>query len=76
MSVGPEEEDHDVDEEDADAIEAFQVRGVQSVRLSNGEWTGCTEHVRARDLSFANRQRDAMSDGIISAQGILLMKRL
>lgn len=27
MSGGPEEEEHAVDEEDADAIEAFQVRG-------------------------------------------------
>lgn len=66
----------EVDEEVVDVIEAFQVRGIQSGRLSNREWMGCTEHALARHLSFANGERDTMSDGIFSAQGILLMKRL
>lgn len=76
MSGGLEKEEDEVDGEDVDVIEAFQVRGIQSGRLSSGEWMGCTEHSRARDLSFANRERDTMSDGIFSAQGILSMKRL
>lgn len=54
VSGGLEDEDHEVDEEVVNVIEAFQVRGVQSGELSNGEWMGCTEHAQARDLSFAN----------------------
>lgn len=74
---GLEDEEHKVEEEDVDVIEAFQVRGIQSGRLRNGDWMGCTEHTRPRDLSFANGERDTMSSGIFSAQGmILLMKRL
>lgn len=73
---GAREGKDEVDEEYVDVIEAFQVRGVQSGRLSNGDWMGCTEHAQARDLSFANGERDTMTDGIFSAQGILSMKRL
>lgn len=43
---GAKKEEDELDEEDVDVIEAFQVRGIQSGRLSSGEWMGCTEHVR------------------------------
>jgi hypothetical protein len=46
VSVGLKEEEDELDEEDVDVIEAFQVRGIQSGRLSSGEWMGCTEHAR------------------------------